>query len=552
MIAHIQIHEKAFGDQVLYSGLDFRINAGEKIGFIGRNGTGKTTLFNMINGADDHFDGSIDLRKGLVVTSARQEHQEFSDKEVLEYILDDLPEYSRLHHAIETLPDRMEGNDQLIQRYSDALERFGTLGYYEVENEVLGALDSYQLDESKAKGKVGELSGGQVRLMELVKVQRARADLALIDEPTNHMDFVAKASFIKWLKSTKEAVVVISHDRDVLKAVDRIIEIRDGQADICKGSYDTYLKTNTTRITSEVNEYSVTQRRITNLEADAIRFQRLKEKARNPGTIQRFKSQEQRASAELAKLKEMDKPSFWIDKDSAQGLKTKIADAYDEHKTRNIKIRTKKNETSSDRLLIDVKDLSLGYDKPLFQNLSIQIREGAKLRVHGRNGVGKSTLVQAIISSNLDQPTNSTVFTGTIEHDSSASIGVYEQELGAEYLDLKLSDAIEQAYRAKGLDCTDQHIKSLLSDYLFNPATDGEKPLSILSGGQKARFQLISMLAGDPNVLILDEPTNHLDLPSIEELEDALAQYHGAIIYISHDSYFANKLPGQTLHLHPK
>ncbi len=549
MIAHINIHEKSFGDLQLYNGLDFRINAGEKVGLLGRNGTGKSTLFNMITGADTEYDGNIELRKGLVVISARQEHQDVENETVLEYILSDLPEFSKLKHDIDTLPDRMEGKDHLIQRYSDALERFGVLGYYEVESEVLQALESYQLGEEKARGNIKDLSGGQVRMMELVKVQRARADLALIDEPTNHMDYIAKESFIKWLKHTKEAVVVISHDRDVLKAVDTIVEIRDRQADVTKGNYDAYLRTNTSRITSEVNEFSVTQSRIKNLEADALRFQRLKEKARNPGTIQRFKGQEQKARAELARLKNMEKPSFWIDKDSAQNLRDNVAEAYDEHKTRNIKIRTKTKQSGSDRLLIELKELSLGYEAPLFKDLDLQIRETTKLRIHGRNGVGKSTLVQAVINSNRNQTLNSTVFGGVIEHDSSTSIGVYEQELSAEYLPLTLHDAIESAYRAKGLDVSDQMIKSLLSDYLFNPAVDGEKPLRILSGGQKARFQLMSMLAGDPNVLILDEPTNHLDLPSIEELEDALAQYHGAIIYISHDSYFTNKMGGTTLHI---
>lgn len=547
MIAHIQIHEKSFGDLSLYKGLDFRVNAGEKIGLLGRNGTGKTTLFNIITGIDDEFDGDVNLTKGLVVIAARQEHQEFDDKTVMEYILDDLPEFSKLKHDIDTLPDRMDGKNHLLQRYSDSLERFGTLGYYEVEGEVVRALESYQIPAEKAEGKLSQLSGGQKRLVELVKVQRARADLALIDEPTNHMDYIAKESFIEWLKSTKEAVVVISHDRDVLKAVDKIIEIRDGQADICKGNYDAYLRNNTNRITSEVNEYGITQSRITNLQADVIRFQRLKEKARNPGTISRFKSQEQRARAELAELQKAEKPSFWIDKESAQGLKTKVAEAYDEHKTRNIRINTRSSESDSDRLLLELSDLSLGYEQPLFENLSLQLREQDRLRIHGRNGVGKSTLARSIIDTNEGNPQQAKIFGGVIEPDNSLAIGVYEQELDAKYMSLKLGEAIEKAYASKGLDCTNQQIKSLLGDYLFNPAVDGEKPLRILSGGQKARFQLIHMLAGNPNLLILDEPTNHLDLPSIEELEQALDQYHGAIIYISHDSYFTDKLKGKTL-----
>ncbi len=547
MIARINIHEKSFGEAVLYNGLSFSIEAGEKIGLLGRNGTGKTTLFRIINGQDNDYDGMVELKRNLVVIAARQEHQDFEDMTVLDYILADLPEFAKLKSDIDTLPNLMDGKNHLIQRYSDALERFGVLGYYEVEDEVLQALEKYQINANKARGRLGDLSGGQKRLIELVKVQRARADLALIDEPTNHMDYVAKESFIAWLKSTKEAVVVISHDRDVLKAVDKIIEIRDGKADISKGNYDAYLRINTTRITSEVNEYTVSQSRITNLKSDVLKFQRLKEKSRNPGTIQRFKGLEQKARAELAELQTLDKPSFWIDQDSAQNLKSKVADAYDEHKARNIRIKTASKNSHSDRLLIDIKELSLGYDAPLFSDISTQIREGSRLRIHGRNGVGKSTLVQAVIATASKQKLDSSVYAGSIEVDASLRIGVYEQELDAAYLPLRLADAIELAYRTKGLNCTDQHIKSLLSDYLFNPATDGEKPLSILSGGQKARFQLMNMLAGDPNVLILDEPTNHLDLPSIEELEHALGQYHGAIIYISHDSYFIDKLGGEVL-----
>ena len=550
MIAHIQIHEKTFGDLVLYTDLDFRLQAGEKVGLVGRNGCGKSTLFNILSGEDSDYDGELAMRKNLVIVSSRQEHQAFEDGTVLDYILNDLPEFTDLKKDIDTLPEIMANKNHLMQRYSDALERFGTLGYYDVEEEVTRMLGEYQLDEEQIRGPLGALSGGQKRMVELVKVQRARADIALIDEPTNHMDYVAKESFVDWMKSTKESVIVISHDRDVLNEVDKIIEIRDRRAFIFEGNYDRYLKSNTNRITSEMNEYQVTQSRIVNLEEDAVRFQRLKEKARNPGTIARFKSQEQKARKELAALKEVEKPSFWIDEDSVKGLKTKLAESYDEHKSRTISIKTSKKESRSSRLLVEVKDLSLGYgDSPLFAGVTMALREGGRLHIHGRNGVGKSTLVQAIIHSSLGKKPASTIFDGHIDFDSSTTIGVYEQEIDSSYLNLTLADAIEKAYYDKSLACSDQLVKSLLSDYLFNPAFDGTKPLSILSGGQKARFQLMSMLAGDPNVLILDEPTNHLDLPSIEELEQALGQYSGAIIYISHDSYFAEKMQGETVSL---
>lgn len=552
MIAHISIASKGFGDKQLYKELDIRVQAGEKIGLIGRNGTGKSTLFNLMTGIDKDFDGEIKLGKNIVMISSRQEHHGFEDKTVLEYILGDLPEYSKLKHVIETYPEHMGDSNHKMQVYSDALERFGTLGYYEIENDVERALSDYQLEIDINTKKLGELSGGQKRMVELVKVQRARGDLALIDEPTNHMDYIAKASFVNWFKAAQEAVVVITHDRDVLGVVDRIIEIRDGKAYSFKGNYSDYLKSNTQNISSQVNEFENAQRRITNLKADVTRFRRMKERSRDPGTIHRFKSLEQRATKELAELSQTEKPTFWIDRESAEDLGTKMSESYKEHKTRNIRVRTKTSADKSEKRLIKVENMSLGYDgSPLFAPVSFEMRIGGKVELKGRNGAGKTTLVQAILKTVAGEKLVTTVFSGFVEYEPRLRIGIYEQEIDAKYLTMSLNDAIEHIYRAKDLSITGEKIKQLLSDYLFNPHTDALMPLEKLSGGQKARFQLINMLAGDPQVLILDEPTNHLDLPSIEELEDALKQYHGAILYISHDSFFTKNLAGEVVAVKP-
>jgi ATP-binding cassette, subfamily F, member 3 len=546
MIAQVTINEKSFGDKLLYEGLELFIEEGEKVGLIGRNGTGKTTLLGLITGDDKDFDGEVKFKKGTTVIASRQEHHGHEEKTVIEYVLGDLPEFVRLKHILDTYPAHMSDSDRKMQVYHDALDRFNQLGYFEIDDEIGQALQAYQVDPSKLESKLSDLSGGQKRMVELVKVQQARVHLALIDEPTNHMDFIAKESFIKWLISAREAVVVITHDRDVLKHVDRIIEIRDGQAFAYKGNYDDYLRINAIKITSEVNEYSVIQRRISNLREDIIRFRRLKERSRDPGTIKRFKSQEEKAEAKLKELEATEKPSFWIDRESAGNLKTKMSDAYQEHKAQNIRVRTRVATTNSSRLLINVDKLSLGYDHPLFIDISFQLREGEKLRLHGRNGAGKTTLVQAIIAKSNEFTADSKQYSGSIDIEKQLKIGVYEQEIDPKYLEMTLAAAIEHAFMAKDVPINDQKIKQLLGDYLFNPATDGAAPMTQLSGGQKARFQLINMLAGDPQILILDEPTNHLDLPSIEELEDALKQYHGAIIYISHDSYFSSNIGGKT------
>lgn len=548
MIANIAINEKSFSGKVLYQGLSLQLQAKEKLGIIGRNGTGKTTLFNLMIGSDTDFDGELIFKKNLIVISSRQEHQDHEETPVLEYILDDLPQYADLKHIMDTLPDTMGSNTRKIGQYSEALEQFSSLGYFMVEEEIIRSLKAYGLTESRIKGVIGGLSGGQKRFVELVKVQHARADLALIDEPTNHMDYIAKERFLDWFKSAQEAVVVITHDRDVLSKVDRIVEIRDGRAFSFPGNYDSYLRINTSKITSEVNEYEVTQRRISNLKDNLVRFRRLKERARDPGTIHRFKLLEERTKKELAQLQQLEKPSFWIDKESAQGLNTKMSAAYEEHKTRNIKIRARTAESSSSRLLIETSRLALGYgETPLFTDMNFQLREGERLRLHGRNGAGKTTLVKAVLAQANGEKTESRVIAGNILTEKELKIGYYEQEISPKLLTTTLAAAIEQIYLAKDVKISDQKIKQLLSDYLFNPATDGAMPLKLLSGGQKARFQLISMLANDPSVLILDEPTNHLDLPSIEEMEQALGQYHGAILYISHDTYFVNNLGGTVI-----
>ncbi|CAN5662923.1 ABC-F family ATP-binding cassette domain-containing protein [soil metagenome] len=551
MILSAEVYEKSFGDNVLYKDVSIEIHDKDKIGLIGRNGTGKSTLLHILTGNDADFQGEVTVKKGAIIVNSRQEHHGHEKKTVLEYVQGDLPEYERLVHIIDTYPATMGSNQRKIQEFSDALEQFNELGYYQLESELTQAFETYQIDPSYMHRSLGTLSGGQKRMVELIKVQRSRGHLALIDEPTNHMDYVAKEAFINWLRSTEESVLVITHDRDVLDSVNRIIEIRDGVSYKFRGNYDTYLRTNTNQISSQVNEYDNTQRRIENLKTDVIRFRRLKEKARNPGTIKRFKSQEQKAAEELRQLSSAEKPSFWIDQESASTMNNKLNQTYDKYKATNIKVRARK-KVSDDRgrVLIQADNLSLGFDgKPLFGGVSFYLQEGERLRLHGRNGAGKTTLVQGILAKAANRPLSCEYFGGSISVEKEIKVGVYEQEISPKYLALTLHDALEEVLREKGLPISEQRIKQYLSDYLFNPATDGKMPVSLLSGGQKARLQLISMLANDPHVLILDEPTNHLDLPSIEELENALAQYHGAVIYISHDSFFASKLKGETITL---
>lgn len=543
MIADITVTEKSFGPKLLMHGVKFSIDDGEKVGVIGRNGVGKSTLFGIIAGTDKDFTGDIIFRRGVTVVATAQEHHDMGDTTVLQYVLQGLPEYADLSRIIETYPEKMGDDMRMIDEYTQALQRFDDKGFYQIEEQIERELDNFQLS-GVAHRAFSTLSGGQKRLVEVVKIMHSDAHLALVDEPTNHMDYVAKEQYITWMKSAREAMLVITHDRDVLREVDRIVEIKDGECVSYKGNYDAYLKQNAVSTGSQMNEFEMIEKRIANLKVKVLDYQRLKEKSRNPGTIQKFKRLEEQSRKELAELQAKEKPTFWIDKESAANLNYKTAAQYDKFKAKNIRMNIKSDESRSKHVLVNVKSLSLGYgDTILFDGINIDLREGEALELRGRNGAGKTTLIKAILGDD-----SMTTFDGEIILDKHMRIGVYEQEVSESYFDLPLGDAIERMYRDRGLDINETKIRNLLSNYLFDEG-DGRIPLAKLSGGQKARFQLISMLANDPQLLILDEPTNHLDLPSIEELETALAKYSGAILYVSHDGYFRDAIGGEAVHV---
>ena len=574
MIADVHITDKSFGDKQLMSDVKFSINDGEKVGLVGRNGVGKSTLFGMLAGADSDYRGSVIFRRGSTIVATAQEHHSLGDITVLEYILRGLPEYARLRHILTTYPAMMGSDMRKIEEYSQALERFGQKDFYRVEELVAEELKNFQM-EGFGERQLAALSGGQKRLVEVVKIMHAQADLALIDEPTNHMDYIAKKQFIDWMKSARQAMLIITHDRDVLAEVDRIVELRDGASVSYRGNYDDYLRQNASATGNAMQDYEQTERRIANLRDKVLQFRRLKEKARDPGTIAQFKRRENQAAAELEKLEKIDKPTFWIDRENVAQLNYKVADRYQKFKARNIRLDVQDGSMRSQRKLVEARDLALGFDERiLFEGINIDLREGEAIELRGRNGAGKTTLIRALMANEPSSAASSgrlrktaqvppqlvqaltentvqsalLVYSGSLYLDPHIRVGIYEQEIAATYLNLPLARAIEQMYLDRGLKINDTKIRQLMGDYLF-VESDGAVPLASLSGGQKARFQLISMLANEPQLLILDEPTNHLDLPSIEELEAALERYAGAILYVSHDDYFRRKIGGSVVQI---
>ena len=545
MLLQVEVTEKSFGTKELFSHLKFDVDEHEKVGIIGRNGIGKSTLFGIIEGGDNDYTGRIIVRRGATVVSTSQEYHGAGDKTVVEYILSGLPKYAQLAKVLREFPTLNNPTKHQLNVYSEALTEFGNRGYYNVEGQVKEELKKFQL-EQYADSPFASLSGGQKRLSEVVKIMHSNAQLALIDEPTNYMDYVAKAQFIDWMKKSDEAIVVITHDRDVLQSVSRIIEIKDGGAVEYRGDYDDYIRQNLQHTAASMKDYELTESRMRNLRQKIQDYQRLKERARNPATIHQFKRLESKAREELAELETVGRPSFWIDEESIKEVGYKDADRYAKYKAKNIRINTRSTNSRSERVLAYAENLAVGYgDMPLFCGVNFQVRSGDRLELHGRNGVGKSTLLRAMLGQS-----GPAIIEGKTGIDSTVNLGIYEQEVSPKYFDLPLGEAIERIYLDRNLPISDTKVRALMNNYLF---TESDRNMLVrdLSGGQKARLQIINMLANDPGLIILDEPTSHLDLPSIEELERALTNYHGAMIYISHDNYFRRKLGGEVVEITP-
>ena len=543
MILDVNITEKSFGPANLMPAIRFSVGDDEKVGLIGRNGVGKTTLFNILLGLDTDYSGEVIFRRGSSVVATAQEHHDNQAQTVMQYILSGLPEYASLSQIIETYPATMGDNLHKINQYTEALARFENKGFYQIEDQVERELTNFQII-NMAHQPMSKLSGGQKRMVEIIKVMHAQAQLALIDEPTNHMDYLTKQIFLDWMRRTPEAMLIITHDRDVLSKVDHIIEIKDGKAFSYVGNYDAYLAQNTVATASGMNEYEVSRRQIENLRK-RVQYARSK-KASWTGTADKrnpFVVMERRALKEIKELEQITKPSFWIDQSSVAELDYKQAERYAKYKARNIRVGLDEGSARGKRILAQVDDLSLGYGSPLFQEVNFILHDSDVVELRGRNGAGKTTLVKTLLGQSSAE-----ILAGEVWLDPQVRVGVYEQEVAQHYFNLPLRQAVERVYLDRNLSVTETKVRQILSNYLFTEA-DIATPVRQLSGGQKARLQIIAMLANDPQLLILDEPTNHLDLPSIEELENALEKYSGAILFISHDNYFRRRLGGRVVQI---
>lgn len=531
---------KSIGPKTLFVDLDFHISPGEKIALIGRNGQGKSTLLHMIGGTDKDYHGSISMKKNLNIILTKQEHITDNQQSALQYILHSVPyfvDYEKI------LSDFEKGHHTDVNLYTKAADYFSENGYYYIKDLILATLEDFQIKNEQANNPLSTLSGGEKRFVELARMMYAKADLLLIDEPTNHMDYLGKEQFISWMQTVTEGLLVVTHDRDVLEHVDRIIELKNQNIYSFKGNYEHYLKQNTTQTTNAVVMYQNQLRRLEDAKKKVDWGLRMRAKSKA------WKIRYDHWLKDYEKIKsETVKPSFWIDQESTDELDKKVSDSYHKFKEKNISISLHLDKERATEL-VNIVDLSLGYNKPLFNYVNIKLRNNDRVFIKGRNGAGKSTLVRTLMALYKNTPPKANIFAGEIKFGGKVRIGEYEQEISPAFLPIPLGEAIRMIYEEYNIPIDDRKIKSILSQYLFEPSIDVKQRIEMLSGGQKARFQIIKMLANKPDLLILDEPTNHLDLPSIEELENALQTYQGGILYISHDNYFIKHIGAEVVEI---
>lgn len=533
---------KSIGAKNLFKDVSFTISQGEKIALIGRNGHGKTTLLKILSGEDHEFEGRVVVAKGSSITLTKQEHIHDTQQSAQDYILKSVPHFFAYKKILD---DYEAGLSTDLDKYLQTLEHFTENRYFNVSDAVLSTLADFGISNESAQQPLANLSGGQKRYVEMTRMMFSRADLLLIDEPTNHMDYQGKERFIAWMKALPQAVIVVTHDRDVLKNVHKIMELKDQKILVFKGNYDHYISQNADKTLSAVKQYS-------------DQLNRLKEAKKRVewGLQMRAKSKEWKIRydhwlRDYEKIKaETVKPSFWIDQNSVESLDKKVTDSYHKFKERNVKITaTTKNINRAE--LLKVRNLSLAFntDAPVFEDISFSVRGTDRCFIKGKNGAGKSTLVRTLVSLAKDQEPAVPHINGEIVINPDTRIGEYEQEISHHYLSLPLEEAVRISFEERNVSTDEGSVKKLLAQYLFDPKVDGRQKIGELSGGQKARFQLIKMFIGEPNLLILDEPTNHLDLPSIEELEKSLSEYQGGILYITHDTYFIERMGGSVVEL---
>lgn len=503
---------KSYIVDTILDDITFSINEGDKVGLVGLNGAGKSTLFNIISGEISPDSGTVNTPKNYRIALLTQ--QLFKDEsntmydelmDVFKYLENMERELRHLEQEMSTQSEEYQSEDfeQLMNKYANLSEKFQQLNGYGYKSEVKGVLRGLGFIEEEFDRKISELSGGQKARVSLAKILLERPQILLLDEPTNHLDIEAIDWLEKYIKDYKGTIIVISHDRYFLdNSVSKILHLENGKANLYNGNYSNFIKKRKAQLDAMKKQYELQQKEISRQEAMIKKFEQF--------NGQRFVKLVQSRQKMLDRMKKMDNPSV-INKRTSMRFEPEIQSGND---------------------VITLENLSVGYDnkKPLFKDVSINVYKGDHIGIIGPNGIGKTSLIKSI--QGIIPP-----ISGNIEIGHNVHIGYFDQEQSNINLNNTVLDEIWDEYPK----LTHTEIRSLLARFLFI-GDDIYKENSSLSGGEKSRLSLLKLMLSKTNLLLMDEPTNHLDIDSKEVLEDAISNYDGTVMVISHDRYFLNKV----------
>ena len=508
---------KSFGTDVIIKSCSFNIEDHEKAAIVGINGAGKSTLLKIITGIEPADTGLVTLAKDKTLGYLAQQQNLGSDNtiydellSVKQYILDMEKELRSIEKRMNTADgDELEN---LMKKYSDLNHRFEMENGYAYKSEITGVLKGLGFSEEDFTLNVNTLSGGQKTRVALGRLLLAKPDIILLDEPTNHLDMESIRWLENYLLNYNGAVLIVAHDRYFLdKIVSKIIELDNGVATVFSGNYTDYAAKKAILRNMKLKEYLNQQREIKHQE-DVIT--KLKQFNREK-SIKRAESREKM----LDKIEIVDKPQELNDK---------------------INIKLEPNVVSGNDVLT-ISGLSKSFDDiTLFDNIDIEIKRGERVALIGNNGTGKTTILKLI--NGIIEPDSGSIYLG-----AKVNIGYYDQEHHVLDPDKTIFDEIRDAYP----DLNNTQIRNTLAAFLFTNE-DVFKYIRDLSGGEKGRVSLAKLMLSNANFLILDEPTNHLDIVSKEILENALNNYTGTVLFVSHDRYFINAAATRIIELSNK
>ncbi len=507
---------KTYGTDVIIEKVSFHLNAGDKVGIIGRNGAGKTTLLKMLTGELPCDDGEFFVSQNTRIGYLKQRDNFDSDGTVLEEVEGIFSGLKAMEEEIARLSDEVAANPsdaRLIARLDELQHQFDRDGGYTYKSEIIGILNSMAFDESFYDKKISSLSGGERTRLALAALLLEKPDILLLDEPTNHLDIGTLKWLEQYLEGYRGTIMVVSHDRYFLdRIVNRIFEVENHKLYTYQGKYSDYASQKKIRRETELRAYNNQQREIKRQE-EIIRTMK------QHGTehlAKRAASREKR----LDMVERLERP------EGEQG---------------KLKISFKENFPSgNDVILAESLEKSFGFGserRELFRDVDLDIKRGERICILGPNGVGKTTLLRVLLGELKAD-------SGYLKIGHNVAFGYYDQG------QLLLNDSntvleeLKDSYRLY----TDTEMRSILGRFLFR-GEDVFLNVGSLSGGEKARLSLLKLMLSGANTLMLDEPTNHMDIESKEVFEEALLEFPGTVIVVSHDRYFLQRIPTRILEL---